>query len=239
MTLNLAHGRLNGFHQTVQSKKKIYENLDIISNVLKRENPDIVALQEADGPSFWSGNFNHVNHLADITPFSYAVRGHHVESQFLNYGTALLSQVPISSAVSSSFEPTPPTPAKGFIITTIEHPNLPQGLDIVSVHLDFARSAVRKSQIGSLIEALANRERPCVIMGDFNASWKDESVLHLLSTTLNLTAYKPNTGRITFPKTKQRIDWIFISKGLTFESYRVLDDKISDHRAVIADIKLP
>ena len=239
MTLNLAHGRLNGFHQGVQSTKRIYDNLDVISTVLQRETPDFVALQEADGPSFWSGNFNHVNHLAEITPFSYAVRGHHVESQLLNYGTAVLSQFPISSAMSSSFQPTPPTPAKGFIISTIEHPKLPNGIDIVSVHLDFARESVRKNQITSLIEALSKRDRPCVIMGDFNTNWEKEDTLKELSSTLELTVYEPSGGTVTFPKTNQRLDWIFISKQLKFTSYRVLKDRLSDHRAVIADIQLP
>lgn len=39
--------------------------------VITRENPHVVALQEADGPSFWSGKFNHVDYLARTGGYSY------------------------------------------------------------------------------------------------------------------------------------------------------------------------
>ena len=61
MTLNLAHGRGEAFHQLFQKSTTIIQNLDEISAMLKREQADVVALQEADAPSFWSGNFHHVD----------------------------------------------------------------------------------------------------------------------------------------------------------------------------------
>ena len=60
MTFNMAHGRGDSFHQLLQSTDTTLDNLDAISVMLNREQPDVIALQEADGPSFWSGNFNHL-----------------------------------------------------------------------------------------------------------------------------------------------------------------------------------
>jgi len=54
MTLNIAHGRSTGFHQLLQSRSTVVRNLDHIRAVLSREKPDLLGLQEADGPSFWS-----------------------------------------------------------------------------------------------------------------------------------------------------------------------------------------
>ena len=64
MTLNVAHGRNKSLNQVFLKRAAIRANLDRITEVLRREQPDIVALQEVDGVALWSGNFNHVSHLA-------------------------------------------------------------------------------------------------------------------------------------------------------------------------------
>ena len=64
MTLNAAHGRADGIHQALLEKQSVEENLDKIGRVLKERSPDVVTLQEADGPSIWSGQFDHVAYLA-------------------------------------------------------------------------------------------------------------------------------------------------------------------------------
>lgn len=63
ISLNAAYGRKTAFNQLLVSKKKTRRNLDKISRVLKHLDADLAALQEADGPSFWSGNFDHVGYL--------------------------------------------------------------------------------------------------------------------------------------------------------------------------------
>ena len=51
MTLNLAHGRKDRWHQMLLKRRQIEEHLDHIAEVICREKPDVIALQEADGPS--------------------------------------------------------------------------------------------------------------------------------------------------------------------------------------------
>ena len=78
MTVNIAHGRGESFHQLLQDTDTTVANLDSIARLLRCSGVDIVALQEADGPSFWSGNFNHVDYLANNGAFSQVdIAAHH------------------------------------------------------------------------------------------------------------------------------------------------------------------
>ena len=243
MTLNVAHGRKDGTHQLLQSTATIRAHLDDIARVLSRVSPDVAALQEADGPSFWSGNFDHVAYLAEESSFGYFVRGEHVSGMKLSYGTALVSGLPLENARSVTFAPSPPTPAKGFLVATVEWP-LPSGqssrVDIVAVHLDFSRQSARDSQVDEIVRALSPRRRPLIIMGDFNCSWTgEEPTLRTLAEKLGLRAFRPeqpSAQLVTFPARQRRLDWILISSELEFVSCEVLPDVLSDHRAVVSEI---
>ena len=237
MTLNLAHGRKEGFHQLFQDKTTIQANLTEIARILRREKPDIVALQEADNDSFWSGNFNHIYYLAEKARFSYSIQGEQIKGLGLSYGTGLLSKFPLTEAISITFTPTPPTPAKGFVVSTI---NIGTEINVVSVHLDFARASVRQRQIEEMVNDLKPFKRPLIIMGDFNCDWSSENTLPFLAKALNLQVFQPEASNLnTFPQwwKETRIDWILISSELDFSSYRVMEDRLSDHFAVIATLK--
>lgn len=241
MTLNMAHGRGDSFHQLFQATATTLENLDAIAVMLSREQPDIVALQEADGPSFWSGNFNHLAYLADRSPFSWAVNGRQVEGLGLAYGAALLSSVELQQPESIIFDPSLSMLRKGFVVSTIDWPGQPGvKVDIVSLHLDFSSEYTRRSQARELIAVMQVRGRPMIVMGDFNTDWKHaDSTVRLITRELDLSAYSPGvSGLETFPLSDKRLDWILLSGGLEFSSYRVVTDVLSDHRGVIAEISL-
>jgi len=233
MTLNLAHGRKDGWHQIFQSPATIKSNLTEIATVLRREQPQVVALQEADQPSFWSGNFNHVHYLAQQPPYNYAIQGEHVKRFGLTYGTALLSQLPLINPLSITFTYTPPTPAKGFVMTTLRDP----GINVVSLHLDFSRASVRQRQVEEMVKHLKPLTLPLIIMGDFNCEWAQEHTLPWLTAQLQLHAYQPeSTGLKTF--STSRIDWILISSELEFMEYKVLPEILSDHFGIVAQLNV-
>lgn len=240
MTLNLAHGRGTGFHQLFQTTTTTLSNLDAIATLLKNGNADVIALQEADSPSFWSGNFDHVDYLATNGNFKHSVRANHVDGLGLAYGTALMAKRELSNPRAITFNMgISPTP-KGFVISTISWPGKPDvKVDIVSVHLSFVSSSIRKQQAEELIQTLRERKHPLIIMGDFNTDWEVGSTVQQISKVLNLSAYQPDkTGLETFPAFDRRIDWILISPELSFHSYRVLTERVSDHRGVITELKL-
>ncbi|MHC4663553.1 MAG: endonuclease/exonuclease/phosphatase family protein [Planctomycetota bacterium] len=247
LTLNIAHGRgvsIQPFKQVMQKKETILKNLGEIASVLERENADIVALQEADGPSIWSGNFNHVEKLAELAGYEHHFRGEHMTvTKRLSYGTALLSHVPLATPESHRFERSIPTPRKGFVVATVTVWTFGnREVDIVAVHLDFLRKGARNKQIKLLAEKLRGRKRPLIVMGDMNCEMTEkEDSLHGLCGYLNLRAYEPSSTSITtFPskEPRKRLDWILISEELEFVSCRTIPDKVSDHLGVIAEIML-
>jgi len=239
VTLNLAHGRGEGFHQALQKKRSIESHLDDVARVLRRESPDVVALQEADGPSIWSGQFDHVEYLARAAGLEHFVRGSHVQTMKLSYGTALISRLPLTDARGVTFPPSPPTPPKGFTMARVPWPG--QGdfqVEVVSVHLDFSRASVRRRQVDELAEHLFTRKGPLVVMGDFNADWSnEEGPPRRLATRLKLRAYRPEATDMPTFGAKKRLDWILVSSPLEMVEYETLPDPISDHRAVAAVLK--
>ena len=43
---------------------------------------------------------------------------------------------------------------------------------------------------------------------------------------------------VTFPSLQRRLDWVLVSREIEFVGHRVLDDAVSDHRVVVADLRL-
>lgn len=245
LTLNVAHGRKDAVNQLLVSKGTIRRNLHEIAMVLKRSGADIVALQEADGPSRWSGGFDHVAELAQQAGYPWHCRVGQARSWMFDYGTALLSQSFYWQNIGHSFAPTPPTTTKGFLLGQVAwqpKDDLPTIilLDVVSVHLDFSRSKVREQQVSEIVAALGSRKNPIIVLGDFNSDWlADESVVAELANRSGLHTYQPlATDLGTYKSGKRRFDWILISKELEFKRYEVLPDVVSDHFAVLAEIGL-
>lgn len=241
MTLNVAHGRGEAFHQLLQKSATTVQNLNEVSAMLKREQPHVVALQEADAPSFWSGNFHHVDYLARQASFSSAVNGTHVDGAGLAYGTALLATTDLRHAESVTFNPDFSLTPKGFVVSSVDWPGQP-GLqvDVVSLHLDFSSENIRRQQALELIEFMHDRNRPMIVMGDFNADWgASDATVRLIASELALNAYDPDgKGQATFPDRNKRLDWILVSSGMEFREYQVVSDAVSDHRGVIAELGL-
>lgn len=206
---------------------------------------DIAALQEADGPSAWSGNFDHVSTLAQLTELSTFYRGEHNPfglGRFqLSSGTALLSHLPLHNLASHRFAMSW-RDTKGFVLGTARIPGWGGAeIDVASVHLDFLRPSIRRRQIRLLAEAVAERERPLVLLGDLNHCFKSEPrSMQLLTRELGLQAYAPTAPLHTFPATqpRRRLDWILISPELTFTRYETVPVPLSDHLAVVADVAL-
>jgi len=241
MTLNIAHGRGDSFHQLLQRSDTTLANLGTIAALLKTTDADIVALQEADGPSFWSGNFDHVEYLANQASFGHSVHGAHVDGIGLSYGTALLANLELHDAQAVTFDPALSPVPKGFVVSTIRWPDMPcVDIDVVSIHLDFVSESVRRKQVMELIGILQARNRLMIIMGDLNSEWQlhNSRVKHL-TQALALSAYSPErTDLDTFPAFGERLDWILVSPELKFRSYRILADVVSDHRGVVAELVL-
>ena len=242
LSLNVAHGRGAALNQLLVSANGHRDNLDQIADILLLSDADVVALQEADAPSLWSGDFDHVAYLAQATDYKAFVHGYHARAWPYTYGAALMSRYHVQNMHSHQFIPSWPTANKGFVRgelhwTRPDTPGDPAVVTLFSVHLDFSREAVRQAQIRELIEDLAPLQTPLVVMGDFNADWSNpDSPTRLLARELDLHAFNPGADNLGTYKGERRLDWILISQELDFVDYGVLPDIVSDHLAVRASI---
>jgi endonuclease/exonuclease/phosphatase family metal-dependent hydrolase len=242
LSLNLAHGRKRSMHQYLLGKETFEKNLRDVADVIRREQPDVAAFQEADAPSGWSGNFHHVEYVAKFSNFPYSILGEHVQKMGLRYGTAFISLTPFEDPISHTFKPSFPMPGKGFVVATMTWPNIPSlKVDVVTLHLDPLRTGTQRSQLQEIIDVLRRRKHPPIIVGDFNNEWfKETSPLRSFASVLKLKAYQPfNPYLYTFPRFKKRFDWIFIPQDFSFSNYRVFKDALSDHYGILSDIKAP
>jgi len=239
MSLNLAHGRRDGLNQIFQPAYRIRTHLFAVGDLLTRERPHLVGLQEADGPSRWSGAFDHVETVARRGGMARFARAENVRGPGLAYGAALMARGPMRSAMAYTFAPSWPTFTKGFIVATVDWDRVPGGqLDVVSVHLDFASSAVRARQVEAMVAALRDRGRPMIVMGDFNCDWRHAGCpLRVLADGLDLHPAGVDDDRPTFPSHGRHLDWILASEGLAFTGYDVVPDTVSDHQAIVARIR--
>ena len=242
LMLNLAHGRKDGLNQLLKSEAAIRRNLEEIATVLDKHSADVVALQEADAPSLWSGGFDHVALLAEQAGYPFYESSNQANSWFFSYGTALLSRVALSGVVHHTFRPSPPTMNKGYTLAQLiwkRDSGEPVAVDVVSVHLDFSRKSVREQQSAELAQALAVRGNPLIVMGDFNSDWSaDEQVVRALAERAELHVYRPDADDLSTYSGSKRYDWILISRHLEFVSLEVLPDILSDHSAVMAEIRM-
>jgi endonuclease/exonuclease/phosphatase family metal-dependent hydrolase len=243
LTLNMAHGRNNSLNQMLLPEATIRRNINNIAVVLRKASADIVALQEADGPSRWSGNFNQVAELARQANYPWYCRATHSRSWLFDFGTALLSRVNVVETLKRSFKPTPPTLTKGFLLGQFawrprKDSQITIPIDIVSVHLDFSRKSIEHQQVVQLSKALSGRGHPLIVLGDFNSEWiANESPVAEFATLSGLHAYHPEATNLgTYKSGKKRFDWILVSSELAFKSYSVLPEIVSDHQAVVAQV---
>lgn len=235
MTANIAHGRASNFSQITTTTNEIKHNLTALSSHFSRFNPDILALQELDSASWWSGNFDHANYLIARTSFNSYMVSNHVDAWWGTYGTGIFSNYTLVDCKGFTFEPSFPTTNKGYSYAEIELNN-GNRIAVVSLHLDFSRASIRTKQIAELQNRLNVIDKPLIIMGDFNTDWRwNSSIIKTLSQTYGLKVYKPDSEHLnTFGK--NRIDWIIVSKHFKFKRYENIGAGLSDHLFVIAEL---
>lgn len=240
VTLNVAHGRGDSRHQLLLTRATVQSNVRNVAALLERHAPDVVALQEADGPSWWSGGFDHVREVARQAGLRWHFRGEHAQGWLYDYGTALLSRLPLHATQSLRFDPTPLTPRKGLVIGEVDWPDpaTEQRVAVVSVHFDFLSRSARRRQYEQLAARLEAHKRPVIVLGDFNSGWTEpDSPVRRLAERIGLHGFEPTADALA-THGGQRIDWMLVSPEFRFARYEVLPDIVSDHLAVMAELRL-
>lgn len=239
MSLNLAHGRGRALTQTSARPAAWYrKNLDVIASVIEREQPDVVALQEAELGSRWSGGFDHVEHVARECGLAVLATTAFVhEPGRWEYGTAIVGSAEVTASGGAAFAAHGRW-RKGFTTASLRIRGL--AIDIVSLHLDHASASVRSRQADEIVDAVREHAVPLVVLGDFNDGWHPDSPVRRICEALDLVADGPLARDPATFAFGRRIDWILASRDLEIAAQHVLvDDRLSDHRAVLVDLRPP
>jgi endonuclease/exonuclease/phosphatase family metal-dependent hydrolase len=242
-SLNVAHGRRLATHQAFLTRTTALRNVQEVAQVVRSLDVDLVALQEADRTSAWSGKFDHVAELELHAELSDSFHGHHnpfgTEAFPLASGTALLARRPLGDRHSQPFAANW-RDTKGFVVASVRVPQWANlEIDAISVHLDFLSARIRRRQIAQMIEVVSARRRPRILLGDLNCCFKSEpETMALIRDRLGLEAHAPELDEPTFPvhRPRRRLDWILASPDLRFTLYRTLRVPLSDHLGIVADL---
>ena len=251
LTFNIAHGRGLSPFQGLHGARRFERNLRKIARLFREIKPDIVALQEVDENSRWSGSFDHLDYLRVHADFPHAVIGvnnRRAGGYHLNYGNAILSRHPIATWDNVTFGENK-VGEKGFLFAEVDIGG--RLLPVVNLHLHYRSRLHRFRQIEKLMEYLnARREHrhaqwaaPPILCGDLN------NPSHRLDATASLFRYfslhghytlHPAHGASTFPSPwpQRSLDFIFLPPPCRTVTSEVVPSLLSDHRPVMVEFTL-
>ena len=209
-------------------------DLERTARVIRRLNPDVVALQEIDNKATRSGNIDEAKRLGELTGLTHHAFGRFMDFQGGEYGMAIISRFPLSDVTDLRL-PDGAEPRTSLVATV----GAPQPFRLASVHF-YATEQQRLAQAKTLLEFLDQRQDiPQIIAGDFNSK-PDSPVLKLFT---DWTIPDKSEDHFTFSSDKPRVEIDFIlhrpDAAFLVDEIDVIDEPVaSDHRPVTADFSV-
>lgn len=207
--------------------------LDIprVAEVIKKINPDLVALQEVDRDADRTQKTDQPKELEELTGMK-CVFGRTLGRSNGDYGIAILSKYPVLEQKFTHLPKKPPLEDRGVVEVVVELPSQKK-LRFACTHFCHVNDERRAEQAAKLNELLVKDDMPTIIGGDFNAKPKSECIETMLKHWTDATDASP-----TFPSVKPntKIDYIFFrpQSELKVKRTEVIDEKLaSDHCPVL------
>lgn len=226
VTYNIKHG------VNMQGQLKLEDT----AKALKALKADVIALQEVDHTTKRSEKIPQALFLGKELGMHH-VFGKAMDYQGGGYGQAILSKYPI---LESKVHRLPGDGEPRIALEVVVEPVKGQKISFVSVHLDFRSEEKRQPQIKFLLEALKDVKHPVILLGDFNATPKSDSMKLFKDGWYNV----PKIGNpLTMPADipKGEIDY-FLMRGWQTKGVncKVIEEKnVSDHRPLRMVLPLP
>lgn len=225
-------------HVGVGIDKKL--DLERIAEVINREKPDLVALQEVDRGVTRTEGKDEIAELAKLTRMDFSF-GHNLDYQGGQYGIAILSRFLIQQRDHQKYDNKRETERRGMLRVEVEVDG--RKLNFVTTHLDYQYADGRLFETEQLLRLLDGVTGPLIVAGDFNDE-PSGAVYKLLLTKFAdgwLTSKAKGAG-LTFPANKpvKRIDYIFVrtSDRTKVKKAWVVNTLASDHLPVMAEIEI-
>ena len=213
-----------------------------IADVINKEKPHIVALQEVDVGVKRSGRVHGAQILSELTGMDVRMGPtQHYEGGL--FGNAVLTSLPISDV---EIHPLPYTEAteetvtypRGCIAVTVHLPHR-QHVRFVSTHFQHNLEEDRIAE-AKAINKLLEGGVPTILAGDMNATPDQEPIKILLEKWTNATD-DPPSPTVPVKNPTKRIDYIFYRPADRFkllETRVIPEEMASDHLPVFAEFEL-
>jgi len=231
MTFNIHHGAgLDG---------KV--DLPRIADLIKREQADIVALQEVDKGVKRTAQRDCPAELAALTGMS-CVFSNNFHFQGGEYGNAVLTRFPIKRWTNRHYQMLRPDEQRGLLQVVLDVHG--RELVFLNTHIDYrGDDSERLLNAAEIVEAIQPyRGRPMILCGDFNDTPGSRTHQKLAQAFEDawLIAGKGDGFTIPAEKPRKRIDFIWISKDPSIEALRawVPESEASDHLPAVGEFRL-
>ncbi|MFV0607131.1 MAG: endonuclease/exonuclease/phosphatase family protein [Niabella sp.] len=230
----------NIHHCNPPSKKELID-VNAISNVIKEQTPDIVALQEVDVNINRSGNINEAKLLAEKSGYPYFHFSKAIDYDGGDYGVAIMSKYPLSDIKTYNLPTVEGTNGEPRVLSlaTVTLPG-DKKIKFGCTHLDAQRKDInRLAQIKKITEITSGITLPMIIAGDFNDT-ENSATIQLLKKifTITCTTCAPTIPEVNPVKT---IDFVAYKPAdfFTVSEHKVIDEPYaSDHLPVVATLRL-
>jgi len=215
--------------------------LKIIS-AIKKYNPDIIAFQEIrDDVRFNKKGDNQLKQLNRALKYPYSAfyqvadKRKGFPEKYKKYcveGEGILSKFPLLNVERKQLKKYKDNRyVRGNLYARVM---AEKAFDLILVHFTNTDKFSRLDLMETLKYIRAKKIKP-IIIGDFNI--RHPSVLHTLTKKDYRSSLKYKKY-LSYPLANYTLDYILIPKEFRFKSLKCLNEKLSDHKALIAEIKI-
>jgi endonuclease/exonuclease/phosphatase family metal-dependent hydrolase len=230
MTYNIHHGE--GLDKRVDVQR--------IADLIKREQADIVALQEVDKGVQRTARRDLPTELATLTGLA-CVFSNNYHFQGGEYGNAVLTRFPIKRSTNAHYKMLRPGEQRGILQVVLDVHG--RELVFLDTHIDYrsddSERLLNAADIKELIEQY--RGRPMILCGDFNDTPTSRTHQKIAENFTDAWAAVGTGDGFTIPaeKPRKRIDYIWIGKDGCLVPLKVWvpESAASDHLPVVAELR--
>ena len=224
LTYNIHHGEgTDGLFDLVR-----------IADVVKRAQPDLVALQEVDQGTERASAVNQLAELERLTGM-FGKFGRAMEYLGGDYGVAVLSRWPIESARNRALPGAPDREPRTALTVRVKAGDAGPWVQFTSTHFDQGRDEQnRLAQAASLNDLEIDADQPAILAGDFNSRPDTEVIKTLDARWMNAFQADPSPASDGRPRRGDYVLFRPVDRWRVIAT-SVIDERIaSDHRPVLA-----
>lgn len=222
----------------------------LIVDLIKKENPDVVAFQEIrDDSRFNKKGNNQLLQLNELLKYPYSCFAEAMDVNQVNKnlndplydasnprvreGVALLSKFPLISHKRKKLKQHPNDKyTRAILCAKLKYKN--KKIDVFVVHFS-ADDLFSKLHLEETLKYAKNKKINPIIIGDFNIRYPE-----ILNKVIgkDYTSSRQIKNYISYPPAKYTLDYILIPKMYKFRKFYLINNKVSDHKAIVGEIEV-